>query len=161
MRNIYDASKRIEDIVLLTNRQSHMIDLAMFRNVLSLKNDNTESATLPCNTIPVARNMRFFGRRDILQEIENFLCPSDDRSGMLSIAICGLGGVGKSQIALEYACSKQTQLDAVLWIEAETEITLQQGLSYAAVERLKLPGAEPQAHQQNAILVMDWLSHTG
>jgi len=160
VKNIEEASKQIENIVLLTNRQSQMIDLAKFCKALSLENDSTRGATLPCNTIPVARNMLFFGRRDTLTQIDAFLRPSEERPGMLSIAIYGLGGVGKSQVALEYACSKQGDLDTVIWVGAETEISLQQGLSHAAVDRLRLPGAESRAHKQNAIIMMDWLKTT-
>ncbi len=137
-----------------------MVDLAAFCKELSLKNDGGEDTTFPCNTIPVARNMRFFGRQENLQRIEAFLRPSEERPGMLSFAIWGLGGVGKSQVALEYACSKQADLDTVIWVEAETEIILQQGLSHAALNCLKLPGTEPQTHKQNAIIMMDWLKST-
>lgn len=160
IKNIDEATRRTEQISLLASRQSQMIDIAMFHNALSLKN-SSKPATLPCNTIPVARNMRFFGRQDVLTETDNLLTNSPAGSGMSALAFYGLGGIGKSQTALEYAWIKQPVLDAILWISAENEITIQHGLSLAATKALNLPSAEPQSHQQNAVLVMDWLKNSG
>lgn len=137
-----------------------MIDMARFREELPLSNNGAVGITLPCHDIPMSRNTRFFDRQDTLHEIESFLKPNCDRSGILSVGIWGLGGVGKSQIALEYAWRKQTELDAVIWVDAENEMTLQQGLSHVATDCLHLPGADLQAHQQNVIRMMDWLKRT-
>lgn len=70
------------------------------------------------------------------------------------MAIYGLGGVEKTQIALECVYSKQTELDAVLWVPAENAIALQQGFTKVAVDVLKLPNANPQSHQENVLHVV-------
>ena len=70
-----------------------------------------------CATIPVAPNNSFFGREDILDEIEQRLQPRQT-DGARSVALHGLGGVEKTQIALRYPYSKVGELDVVLWVDA-------------------------------------------
>jgi Cdc6-like AAA superfamily ATPase len=48
--------------------------------------------------IPFARNSHFVGRQKEIQKIEDSIYAPD---GPKNLAITGLGGVGKTQIALE------------------------------------------------------------
>lgn len=137
-----------------------MIDLSKYAATLAL-NDRSEHKTLPCHTIPRARNLQFCGRQDSLRALRDYFESPRAQSGMASLAIYGLGGIGQSQLAMEYAWQKQSELDAVFWVAAEAEISVQQGLSHIAVDALNLSGAEAGAHEQNAILVMEWLGKTG
>ena len=121
---------------------------------------NQEIATLPCNNLPVAQNQRFFGRGDILRRIEEHLTPDDTSSRLASIAIHGLGGVGKTQIALAYAYQKLDTVDAVFWISAEDEYTVEQDFSRVALDALKLPEAHHHAYRENTLLVLDWFHKT-
>ncbi|KAL2826956.1 hypothetical protein BDW59DRAFT_160535, partial [Aspergillus cavernicola] len=50
--------------------------------------------------IPFGRNNRFVGRQDEIQKLEDLISAPD---GAKKLAITGLGGVGKTQIALELA----------------------------------------------------------
>jgi Cdc6-like AAA superfamily ATPase len=50
--------------------------------------------------IPFERNPHFMGRQEEIQKIENLITMPD---GPRKLAITGLGGVGKTQIALELA----------------------------------------------------------
>lgn len=79
-----------------------------------------------------------------------------------SLALYGIGGVGKSSVALRYAEARihRKELDAMFWIAGEKEVTLRQSFTDIAV-RLKLPGAQPKDHDQNRTLVLDWLQNTG
>lgn len=62
-----------------------------------------EDPHLPCHLIPLARNKGFFGRKDILEDLENNLLPAkrgDDYQSepvaLKSFAICGPGGMRTS-----------------------------------------------------------------
>ncbi|KAL4894296.1 hypothetical protein BDV59DRAFT_16760 [Aspergillus ambiguus] len=50
--------------------------------------------------VPLGRNMRFVGREREISKIKDLIRESN---GSSRLAICGLGGVGKTQIALELA----------------------------------------------------------
>ena len=157
---IGDAVGRIEKASELAERQARMIDVEMLSKMLSLNPEKNQLGQIPCCVLPVARNRRFFGREEILAEIARQLQPEKQLGSLRSLAIHGLGGVGKTQIALEYAFSKQAELDAVLWVPAENTLALQQGFTKIAVDGLKLPNANPQSHQENMLLVVSWLQQT-
>jgi len=160
-QNIEDAVKRIEKVAEMAERQARaMSEMTIFQRLLSLEKSTQEGATLPCNTLPVAENRRFYGRQDILQKLDDHLTPTDTNSRLSSIALYGIGGIGKTQTALAYAYQKLDDLDAILWISAEDLYAIQQSFSRVATDALRLPKAHAQAHQENMILVLDWLKKT-
>ena len=63
-----------------------------------------------------ARNARFTGRENDLRELREQL-RSHGRSVVLPVTLQGLGGVGKTQIALEYAHRFRTDYDLVWWLD--------------------------------------------
>ena len=89
--------------------------------------------TLSVNTLPYQRNPAFFGRRDLLEEIGEHLQARERDTVVRSVAIRGTGGIGKSQIALEYAQQKWLAgMKVVLWIVSETEAEIAKSFNDAA-----------------------------
>ena len=139
-RNIEDAVKRIEKVAEMAEKQENQMEqMELFQRLLALNMDEQETATLPCHTLPVAENQRFYGRGDILQRLEEHLTPADTNSRLSSVALHGLGGIGKTQIALAYAYQKLDSLDAIFWISAENTYTVQKDFSRVALDALELP----------------------
>ena len=64
------------------------------------------------------RNADFTGRDDILRQLHDDLA-GDGTAIVLARAVYGLGGVGKTQIALEYAHRFKSDYDLIWWIDAE------------------------------------------
>ena len=64
---------------------------------------------------------------------------------MLSQAITGLGGVGKTQLAAEFAYRHRAEYDVVWWVRAEEPVTLLQDLAALAGALGLDPGAELDA----------------
>ncbi len=105
-------------------------------------------------TVPYQRNPYFVARAESLQQIHTYF-----QSERLPLALCGLGGVGKTQLAVEYAYRYAHDYTAVLWLEAETSEILLAGFA-ALAEVLELPAHQEQRHLIAAI--KNWLSeHTG
>ncbi|OBT53786.1 hypothetical protein VE04_07701 [Pseudogymnoascus sp. 24MN13] len=107
--------------------------------------------------VPFSPDEHFVGREDILNQLdlgEQQEAPKKHRRH----ALVGLGGVGKSQIAIEYAYRARRprpQL-SVFWIHASTKTRFEQAYQEMA-ERLELPGRDnPKANVLR--LVYNWLS---
>ncbi|KAF3165835.1 hypothetical protein TWF788_000657 [Orbilia oligospora] len=80
-------------------------------------------------SFPFRRNPNFTGRGAELEAIDRYFSESTG-SGVSIYAITGTGGMGKTQIALEYGHTRyeKTQFTAVFWISAMTEETIQTSL---------------------------------
>ncbi len=64
------------------------------------------------------RNAAFTGRNTVLEKLRDQLVGTS-RAVVLPQALYGLGGVGKTQVALEYAHRYMANYDVVWWISAE------------------------------------------
>jgi DNA-binding SARP family transcriptional activator len=83
-----------------------------------------------------ARNPHFTGRDDMLTELRRRL--HGDENTLVVHALYGLGGVGKTQLALEYAHRFAADYELVWWIDAEQSVLIPDQLTRLA-ERLGLP----------------------
>ncbi|CZS99207.1 uncharacterized protein RCO7_00500 [Rhynchosporium graminicola] len=80
---------------------------------------------LPCflhNTH--SANEDFCGREDILERIAAELLPSKNTvtasgTALQQIALCGFGGIGKTEIAREFSRRHKASYDAVFWVAAD------------------------------------------
>jgi tetratricopeptide (TPR) repeat protein len=91
--------------------------------------------------IPFARNPHFVGRQEEIQKIENLITVPD---GPRKLAITGLGGVGKTQIALELAYRMRDQEPecSIFWIPCTSYEAVEQGCMSIA-QRVGLHNVEP------------------
>jgi tetratricopeptide (TPR) repeat protein len=96
-----------------------------------------------------SRNPQFVGRKAILQEVWDKLCFH------ATVALSGLGGMGKTQTALEFAHRHRHEYQAVLWCLADTTETLTAQLANLVIP-LKLPLQQQQ--DENLRLVLDWFA---
>ncbi|MDQ3150425.1 MAG: FxSxx-COOH system tetratricopeptide repeat protein [Actinomycetota bacterium] len=64
------------------------------------------------------RNARFTGRTQDLQRLRREL-RAEGRAVVLPVALQGLGGIGKTQLALEYVHRFRSAYDLIWWIQAD------------------------------------------
>jgi tetratricopeptide (TPR) repeat protein len=110
--------------------------------------------------IPHPRNPYFTGREELLRRLAASLRAGETVGISQPQAVHGLGGVGKSQIALEYAYRYYQDYDAVLWTRADTQEALISGFVVFA-SLLELPVQEERDQLKIVQAVKHWLtSHT-
>ena len=81
------------------------------------------------NNLPRTPRSVFVGREDLWSAIVNFLSaqPHSRR-----LAFCGLGGIGKTELALQYANSQRSHYSVCWWLVAESSSQIQSGLASLA-----------------------------
>jgi tetratricopeptide (TPR) repeat protein len=111
--------------------------------------------------IPYPRNPYFTGREELLSQLAASLRAGQTVGISQPQAVSGLGGVGKTQISLEYAYRYYQDYEAVLWTRADTKEALISGfVAFAAL--LHLPQQEERDQLKIVQAVKDWLtSNTG
>ncbi|WP_281252521.1 FxSxx-COOH system tetratricopeptide repeat protein [Lentzea kentuckyensis] len=82
------------------------------------------------------RNSNFTGREDLLTQLDERLEPGAT-AAVLPEALHGLGGVGKSALAIEYAYRYRAKFDMIWWIPAERTVQIVNSLVELG-ERLEL-----------------------
>ena len=85
--------------------------------------------------IPYPRNMNFTGRGTQLVALQATLQSAHATS------LTGLGGIGKTQLALEYSYRHQDDYDIIWWLRSELPSTLLDDYALMAAS-LKLPGRD-------------------
>ncbi len=112
----------------------------------------------PVWNLPFHRNPNFTGRAELLAELRAALTKDKTAALTQAQAIHGLGGVGKTQLALEYAFRFAAEFQIVWWLRAEEAATLAADFA-ALATALNLP--EKEAQDQTAIIhaVRQWLDH--
>jgi tetratricopeptide (TPR) repeat protein len=111
--------------------------------------------------IPYPRNPFFLGRDRELAQVHSHLQAGQATALSQPRAISGLGGIGKTQLALEYAYRYHQDYHAVLWAHAESRETLVS--SYVALATLlQLPARDTKEEDITVQAVKRWLqTHRG
>ncbi len=74
--------------------------------------------------VPFLHNPYFTGRDEILLRLHRTLAADNTVALSQTRAISGLGGIGKTQTAIEYAYRYANEYEAVLWVQADSHETL-------------------------------------
>ncbi|KXS94298.1 hypothetical protein AC578_6784 [Pseudocercospora eumusae] len=129
-----------------------------------------QDARLPCFSIPYERNDGFFERDVVLKTIEETLRPSESSlastahwsAATRSIALFGIGGIGKTQVAVEYAYRAQQKqtYDAILWVNAQSSERIVQSFMDIALNLGLIVQNSIEAKDRIVArdLVLGWLS---
>ncbi|XRM46413.1 hypothetical protein ABZX51_009448 [Aspergillus tubingensis] len=91
--------------------------------------------------VPLRRNPRFAGREDEITRIEGLFMQ---QNGPSKVAICGLGGIGKTQIALElaYRMRNRDPNCSICWITCTSYESVEQAYMNIAL-KLKMTDIKP------------------
>lgn len=111
--------------------------------------------------VPYRRNPFFTGREEILTRLHYHLSARHVAALTRSCALCGLAGMGKTQIAVEYAYRMRETYQAVFWVRAVSRDMLI--ADYIALAQLiGLPGYDAQDQNVIVAALKTWLAqHEG
>jgi len=122
----------------------------------SAERDGEEGGGEPLWTVPYGRNPYFTGRDQVLKTLYQQLHGGQTAAISQTQAISGLGGIGKTQTAVEYAYRYRDDYRYVFWVGADTELDLTSGyVSIAQTLNLPLKDAENQDETVQSVRV--WL----
>lgn len=160
---LQEAGNHMARILSLAQSTTHSNDFKRLQTLL-LETAPAASAvtkqSIPTRMLPATRNPRFFGRGKELASIDAKVAPRPGQDTLLSVALHGIGGVGKTQIALSYVHQHGGKFNAVFWAHAQTLVSLEQ--SFAQAARLLGLGSDDQASiSPSRIVFLDWLQRTG
>ncbi|EXF84562.1 hypothetical protein CFIO01_04730, partial [Colletotrichum fioriniae PJ7] len=142
-------------------------DEAKYKEVLELMTglnvgERAQEKSTSYNNIPFLMNNKFCGRDEILSTVHNELGCQTSGSRLRSMALFGMGGVGKSQIAMQYAYHAMTQYDVILWVAADNSIAMGQSFrNIADGIHLWDDGEETKDATAAIWKVKNWLKSTG
>ncbi|CUS11368.1 unnamed protein product [Tuber aestivum] len=110
--------------------------------------ERVEQASRPYRIIPYCRNRKFTGREDLIESIKRL----SERGGQNRIALHGLGGSGKTQIALEYLyrCASESDCD-IFWVHGSGLPKFSQGFR-AIAQHVRIPLASTEMDEEGFLL---------
>src|SRR2546423_14503165 len=111
---------------------------------------------VPTWNVPFRRNPFFTGRETVVAQVHSLLHAGKTAALSQPPAISGVGGIGKTQTAVEYAYRYREEYQHVLWVQANTSETLLANF-VALAKLLSLP--EQDAPEQQIIVhaLKQWL----
>lgn len=110
------------------------------------------------HTVTWKRNTIFTGREAELQQLHEYLSTPRQFDAPRSCAIHGIGGVGKTQLALEYTYRRRQDYQAIFWLRTENSIELLE--SFSSIGN-KVGIIDDINEGRRVSRILDWLESTG
>ncbi|CAI7595833.1 unnamed protein product [Penicillium palitans] len=126
--------------------------------------DSVHRFNIPLDLTAVPVIETFVGRQDELDNLWQYLQPTNSPSRKVAI-LHGLGGMGKTQLAIRFARDHKDDFTAVFWLSGKDRDTLLHSLSFALG---RLPGQRSDSEasndrevEQRARHMLRWLALDG
>jgi len=107
---------------------------------------------------PSPRNVLFTGRDELLEAVRLQLCTIAPKASNHCVALYGLAGIGKTQVALEYAYRYQNCYEGLYWIRASNSTSLLNGFGEIASLTECTKTSTSDSQNETASGVVKWLS---
>jgi tetratricopeptide (TPR) repeat protein len=109
----------------------------------------------PGSRLPFHRNALFTGRVEPLKSLARALLHDGAGSTLVTQAVHGMGGIGKTQLAVEFAWRYGQFFHGVHWIDAAQPETIAAGVTLCG-EAMDLPNWPTEQPDQVACTIREW-----
>ncbi|KAI9642748.1 hypothetical protein NHQ30_008479 [Ciborinia camelliae] len=100
IKRVSSIVERKADVARMSKDESkYKEELELMNSMLT--SSSTNNTKVKYNNIPVARNNKFRGREEDMAAVKKWLHPSGTVSSLKSTALFGMGGAGKTEIAIQ------------------------------------------------------------
>ena len=156
----FDTAEGYEELFRLLTRQPKATKPRLGR-IQAMPPRRRQTDFFPLWAVPHPRNIYFTGREDVLADLHRALKSSHAAALSQPQAVFSLGGIGKTQIAIEYAYRHQDEYTALLWVPSGSREEIFDGF-LALAGLLDLPEKDEQDQGLAVKAVIAWLeSHRG
>ncbi|KAJ5657643.1 uncharacterized protein N7484_001292 [Penicillium longicatenatum] len=136
-------------------------DTTMARDPLE---DSVHRFNVPLDLTAVPTVESFVRRQDELKHLWQYLQPVDPQSRKVAV-LHGLGGIGKTQLAIRFARDHKHDFTAIFWLNGKDRVTLLQSLS-SNLSRLPGKSQNKEAINEEEVKkrareVLQWLALEG
>jgi hypothetical protein len=100
----------------------------------------------------------FVGRDEEILQMKKFLLPGSDSPNRKILVLGGMGGIGKTQLAITYAKRHRHSYSSIFWLNANTEATLTSSLRALANQILPSETVSKLDDNQLWAYISNWLS---
>jgi hypothetical protein len=120
---------------------------------------------LPVFLVPQEQTPQFWGRSDVLEKLDSVLLRNSEArdyrftEGTPCVVMTGLGGVGKTELALHFTHTRKKSFDAVFWVRADESSRLAREFAHLSMT-LGLESGEVGDQAVSRNLVLGWLAST-
>lgn len=159
--NIADHKQQFEAKATLISRRKTVHDHAEILAKVNPILPKPNPVVYPIFDIPYRRNIKFFGRDDVFKLLHTQLEDSRNAAEPSSTVLHGMGGIGKTQTAIEYTYRFRSLYDCVFWLPAEDSVSLSR--AYCSIGRqvgLFIASDKSQSSQKELEAVFQWLKTT-
>ncbi|MDR4926510.1 FxSxx-COOH system tetratricopeptide repeat protein [Peribacillus simplex] len=150
---------RLNVIQYDSTQEGHEVEIKSFLNKIGKKKSNTlKTKYIPQFSdlwnVPYKRNPFFLGRDFELDLLEKNLISQNSVSFIQ--AVSGLGGVGKTQLAVEFCYKKKDSYTWIWWINAENIASITASYEVLA-KQLKLPNEDEKRNNIVIDVIKKWM----
>ena len=147
--------KKVDRIVQVIQGYISLLSLsqASIGHAVTTVEDEPPQITRSLSLVPYERDPNFLGREVLMEQVTKGLSKGH------SIALSGLGGMGKSQIVVEYCHQFQATHPAatILWTQCSTPTMFRESCERLRNKIAQLYGLVPDAKEDPRVAFQDWL----
>lgn len=101
--NLRNSARQVDEVADMIRLSREAKNSETLSAISAMRSLHVSDINIPCYNTPYGLNLRFFGRERHMKNLRAYLNPKEENDSMRVVGIHGLGGVGKTQLALQYA----------------------------------------------------------